>query len=398
MIIRILIPVIVVLVLTDVFFDRRWLRRKSRWLRLLWWLPTVALIGWAVWLALQPGFDAGHPAALELFLLTLGLVAAPKTIYALCSLCGRLVSRISTLFKHRRAKRVTRNYGNLVGLAGVLLTWYVVLYGAFVGFYQVEVHHVDLTFANLPAAFDGYRIVQFSDAHVGTLRGDRQQLLRTVVDSINAQRPDLVTFTGDLQNTQPQDIYPHMELLASVKARDGVCSVLGNHDYAEYIDAAPATKVANCRETVSLERQIGWNLLSNSNMRLQRGKSSIVVAGMENDGEGRFPQLGDVRRALEGVGKHEFVVMLEHDPTSWQRKILPECGAQLTLSGHTHGGQLSLFGWSPASLRYNEYAGLYEHDGRWLYISPGIGGLIPFRFGLPAQVEVITLHSQKRKL
>ena len=138
---------------------------------------------------------------------------------------------------------------------------------------------------------------------------------------------------------------------------------------------------------------MGWQLLLNSHAVIRRGADSIVIAGMENDGNGtHFPQLGDIEKTLEGVTGNTFVVMLQHDPTSWQRKILPLSHVQLTLSGHTHAMQFSLFGWSPSSLIYRENNGSYTTDeGRAINVSSGLGGFIPFRFGVPGEIVVITL-------
>ena len=397
MIARALIPILIITVMADACITWRFMHRSRWWKKLLWWMPALIIIGWAIRLAMQSGFVGDSQAEVEYFLLAFALIVVPKAVFAFCSLVGRLF----VIGKRRRK----RNYGNLVGLVGVLFTWYVVLYGTFVGFYQLEVRHVEVTSADLPTAFDGYRIVQFSDIHVGTLNGKRQRILKRMVDSINAQKADMVVFTGDLQNTEPQDIYPHLDLLSTVKAPDGVYSILGNHDYAYYVDCDDAIKVANCRETASLERQMGWTLLNNNNRRIHRDHAptssahqrhhggDLIIAGMENDGENRFPHLGNLRQALAGVRDHEFVVMLEHDPTAWRQIIQPASHTQLTLSGHTHAAQFKLFGWSPASLRYREWDGLYQEGDQYLYVSAGVSGLIPFRFGVPGEIVVITLRA-----
>ena len=280
-------------------------------------------------------------------------------------------------------------------LAVVLLfLWYVFLYGSFVGVRPLEVRHIEFASKDLPAAFDGYRIVQFSDAHIPSYKGWRRELLRQVVDSINAQHGDLIAFTGDLQNKEPSEIAPFHSELARLKAKDGVYSVLGNHDYAMYLDVDIYQQARNLEATVDCETQAGWHVLVNQWHKVRRGGDSIYIAGMENDGEGRFPQLGDLTRALHGLSREAFVVMLEHDPTSWRRKILPHSHCQLTLSGHTHGGQLSLLGWSPASLRCHEYAGLYYMGDRAINVSTGLSGVIPFRFGVPPEIVVITLRKK----
>ena len=274
------------------------------------------------------------------------------------------------------------------------LLWYVLLYGAFVGVRQLVVRHVEFASKDLPAAFDGYRIVQFSDAHLGAFDGWRRQLLQRAVDSINAQRGDMIVFTGDLQNKRSAEIALHCQTLACLQAKDGVYSVLGNHDYPMYIDCDSCQWQQHVETTVGCERQAGWRVLRNTHSVIRRGSDSIVIAGMENDGEGRFPQLGDIDRTLRGVSPQSFVIMLEHTPTAWRSKILPQSHSQLTLSGHTHGGQFALLGCSPTALHYNENGGTYYEGDRAIHVSTGLGGVIPIRFGVPPEIVVITLRKK----
>lgn len=280
-------------------------------------------------------------------------------------------------------------------LLPLCLLWPIFLYGAYVGVYQLEVRHVDLTFESLPKAFDGYTIVQFSDVHTGTLTGSRQQLLKAAVDSINAQKADMVVFTGDLQNKVPSEIEPCRTLLSSIKAKDGVFSVLGNHDYTMYDDGDVLEQYTNSGIREGLDEELGWTPLNNARCFILRGNQRLVIAGMENDGDGvRFPQKGDLSSALYRVKRQDFVVLLEHDPSAWCRKILPHSHVQLTLSGHTHGGQVSFLGMSPAMLKYKENSGLYTVGNRCLYVSHGLSGVVPFRVGVPAEITVITLHKK----
>ena len=189
----------------------------------------------------------------------------------------------------------------------------------------MEINRHTYTSPDIPKAFNGYRIVQLSDAHVGSYTDSRKEILQRAVDSINALRPDLIVFTGDLQNVKPEELYSQMDILSRLKAKDGVYSVLGNHDYAKYVDCSEAEKAANCREIVSLEKQLGWTLLQNEHRYIERGKSRIVIAGMENDGDGKnFPQKGNISKTLKGVDNDDFILMLEHDPSSWRRKIIPQ--------------------------------------------------------------------------
>lgn len=385
MITRILIPVLLVIILSDFYIDRRFLRRRTRylwWQRLLWWLPGIFMCAYTVFLAMSRNFAPGNIDVLNVYLLLLGVIVLPKFVFALCSLLG---------WGHCRFHHTRNNWGNLAGFILGIAVIVIVVYGSTFGFRKLVVRHVVYKSADLPDAFNGYKIVQFSDAHVGTYGSGNQDLLARFVDSINAQKPDLILFTGDLQNMEPKELYPVMPVLGSLKAGDGVFSVLGNHDYSDYIKADETVKVANERELISRERQLGWTLLLNENRTVRRGNDSIVIAGMENDGRPPFPQKGDLKKTLAGVDSSAFVIMLEHDPTAWRRKILPESNAQLTLSGHTHAMQFSIFGFSPASLIYDEWGGMYYEGERAINVSVGMGGFIPFRFGASNEIVVITL-------
>ena len=389
MIARIFIFLLFLIILPDVYLDLHYLRKKKKytwWKRLLWWLPALLMLAYTIKMAIEPNFIPDNPAWIDNYLLLLCLLIVPKAMFSICSVIGLFLCRL-------RKKR--RNWGNLVGLVLSLILIYIFVYGSTFGIRKLNVKHVDVTFKDLPASFDGYRIVHWSDAHVGSYLKSRRPILERAVDSIRAQQADMVVFTGDLQNIQPSELYPFVRLFRSIKAKDGVYSVLGNHDYSGYIHADAAVKVANERETISRQRQCGWTVLLNENRSIYRGRDSIVIAGEENDGLPPHPMRGDIHQTLRGVGDDAFVVMLQHDPSAWRRHILPESKAQLTLSGHTHGGQLSVLGIRPSKFKYPEDWGLYREGNRFLYVTAGLGGLVPFRFGVPAEIVVITLHRQK---
>ncbi len=389
MIARILVFLIVLIILPDLYIDRHYKSKKKSYTwsrRILWWLPSFFMTVCTVGLAGIRNFVPDTPDFFNFYLLLLAVLVVPKAFFALFSALGLLYCRLL----HKR-----HNWGNFIGLAAAFFTIYVALYGAIVGFGHIEVKHIDVYSADLPASFDGYRIVQFTDAHVGSFDGSRKNILRRAVDSINAQHADLIAFTGDLQNIQPKELYPVRKLLSSLRATDGVYSVLGNHDYSMYIEADAAVKAANEHELIARQRQFGWTLLRNENRSIRRGADSIVIAGEENDGEPPFPSRADLSKTLTGVDRHAYVVLLQHDPSAWRRDILPHSNVQLTLSGHTHAGQFSLFGWRPSRMKYAEDYGLYTSANRSLYVSAGIGGLLPFRFGVPAEITVLTLHQKK---
>ena len=311
------------------------------------------------------------------FFFFMGLIVAPLVFSLLCRWLA------------------PRRHWRKAAIVCSLLAWGLVFYGYFVGFSTLEVRQFEYASADLPEAFDGYRIVQFSDAHVGSYNGS---MLENAIETINAQGADAIVFTGDLENLHPDELEPQMSVLSQLHAKDGVFSVLGNHDYPTYLDCDEATKAECVRKTKMLERKMGWQLLLNEHQTIRRDSDSIVIAGMENWGTlKRMPRLGDVKKTMAGVSPSSFVLMLQHDPTAWRKKILPECHAQLTLSGHTHGGQFSIFGWSPASLTYDVWGGSAYEGDRAIYVSAGLGALIPFRLNMPGEIVVITLKSKKVK-
>lgn len=389
MIARIIFPIILAIVLPEIYFDIYYLRRRYKygfWRRLLWLLPGILMLVYSIALATIKNFVPDDLKLLNMYLALVGLFVGPKAVFALFSFLGRLWCKIT----HSR-----HNWGNLIGVFASLFGVYVFVYGYTAGFHKLDVNHVNLEFADLPDAFDGYRIVHFSDAHVGTFTGKRKKILLRAVDSINAQHADAIVFTGDIQNIQPSELYPLQGILSSLKAKDGIYSILGNHDYSTYIKADSTVKVSNEQEIISLERQFGWDLLLNEHRSIHRGKDSLVIAGEENGGVAPHPDKADLRKTLSTVSDGAFVVMLQHDPSAWRQSILPESTAQLTLSGHTHGGQLSIFGFRPTMLMMGEDKGLYEQSGRYLYVNAGLGGVVPFRFGMPSEITVITLHKKK---
>lgn len=389
MIARIIIPILLAIVLPDIYIDMHYLRHRSwynGWKRMMWWLPSIFMIGYSIAIAATPNFIPDEMIFLNVYLMLVGFVVLPKMLFAICSCAGSLFC----LLTHRH-----HNWGNIIWAPLAIGCIYVIMYGFIIGFGKLQVKHIDLYFSDLPTAFDGYRIVHFSDAHVGSFQYEKRNLLQRDIDSINAQHPDLVAFTGDIQNMHPSELYPVANILKQIKARDGVYSVLGNHDYSIYVSATDSMKAVNIQKTVDCEQQMGWTLLRNQHRVIKRNADSIVVAGMENGGRKPSPLLADIRTTLDGVGSKAFVVMLEHDPEVWAKKIIPDGKSQLTLSGHTHAGQVSLFGLRPTQLTSSNDYGLYRHANQQLYVTSGIGGAVAMRFGATAEIAVITLHKYK---
>lgn len=385
MIARISLLIILAALLPDFYIYCRYLRHRpglSLWARILWWLPSIALLSMTLAYSSLHNFAPSNLTWFNVYLFMLGIAVLPKLLFMLCSLAGTALMRV---FGWKR------NWGNYAGLLLVLAQFYILIAGSMSGPDKLRIKQVTIAFDDLPAAFDGYRIAMFSDAHLGSMK---EELLQRVVSDINSQAPDMVVFAGDLQNMRPHELVKHAPTLIHLHADDGIYSVLGNHDYATYVKVDDSVKTEYESMTRKFEYSINWDLLLNERRIIRRGNDSIVIAGEENDGQPPFPSHANLRKTLHGISPHSFVIMLQHDPSAWRRSILPGCNAQLTLSGHTHGGQFSLFGLRPTKFKYSEDDGLYHEGKRCLYVSTGIGGLVPFRFNMPPEVVVITLKKK----
>ena len=392
MIARILIPLIILITLPVIYLHRHYLNRRKRhqvlWKTLI-WIPAALMVVYTLGLSAGSDFAPSDMNILYLYLFLLGIIVAPLAVFAICSVIGLLFCKLL----HKR-----QNWGNLVGFCLALITLFIAIYGFTIGYNKTEVNEQEFVCKDLPASFDGYRIVLFSDLHVGSYLGGREKVLEKNIRMINKQQGDMVVFVGDLQNLQPSELDPVQSLLSTIKAKDGVYSVMGNHDYPNYIKADFATEALNENLIKSKQRSMGWNLLLNENRVVRRGSDSIVVMGVEDNTPGytgKYTKRSDLQKALQGVKDNAFVVSLVHNPELWHYELLPDLKAQLTLSGHTHGGQFKLFGWTPASLKTDYVAGWYEEGGRSLFVTSGLGALIPFRFGMSGEIVVLTLRKGK---
>lgn len=386
MIARISIIILLVTLLPDIYMYRRYVKRRlgNVWARIAWWLPTLLIMVSTIGVSLTRDFAPHNLTLFNIYLFITALVVLPKLTFVLCSLAGRLA---------RRMLKLRRNWGNYVGLVLVLAELYILFHGTMVGTDRLNVRQVTIEFDDLPKAFDGYRIAQFTDVHLGSMK---DELMLRAVTAIDDMRPDLIVFTGDIQNMGPDELPRFAQTLKRLNAKDGVMSVLGNHDYSRYVNLPPDEALRNERMTRDFETSVGWQLLLNDNRIVRRGSDYIVIAGGENDGRPPFPAKADLKKAMRGIHAKSFVVMLQHDPSAWRRHILPLTNAQLTLSGHTHGGQISLFGLRPTELVGKEDDGLYVEGKRKLFVSTGLGGFVPFRFYMNPEVVEITLKKTNK--
>lgn len=345
----------------------------------LYWLPTtvfilivlMALIGYQS----QTGFQV-----LIGILLVFGI---PKLLFTLFSILGKGTGLIAP---------VTTGLLHMVGASVAIVVALGAIYGMTLGWKKLVVREVPLSFRQLPKSFEGYRIAQISDLHLGTFRNDTMHVHR-IVKRINDLRPDLIVFTGDLVNSSADEILPYTHALSLLKAPDGVMSVMGNHDYCIYNGhITPEEMAQHVQRLQASERSFGWQLLNDEHRTLRRGEDSIVIAGVQNIGLPPFPSAGDLKKALQGVNDSTFTILLSHDPTHWHADVLPHSSVNLTLSGHTHAMQFRIGNFSPSQWVYKEWGGLYHEAERTLHVSTGTGANIAFRFGAWPEITLITLR------
>lgn len=290
-----------------------------------------------------------------------------------------------------------RQFIATVGLAVAALPFGAVLYGAWRGKYNFQVREYELSFAGLPEAFNGYRIAQISDIHIGSF--DDKEEVRYAIDLVNKQQCDTILFTGDLVNNEARELYGWEEILGSLKATDGIYSVLGNHDYGDYVQwLTPAGKIANLQELATIQKNMGWKLLMDEHQLIKKGTDELAIVGVQNWGGGRFPKYGNLEKATAGLTADQFKVLLSHDPTHWDLQVKEsKNNYHLTLSGHTHGMQFGIeipgfIKLSPAWFVYKKWAGIYKEYDRFLNVNRGFGFLgYKGRAGIWPEITVITL-------
>lgn len=365
--------------LPDIYIWDNYIGKTTEMLgTIMWWTPATLIV--CTLLMWKSG--RWHNLLLRTFFGLALCTVLPKLIFTVISVIGRGLSCIWTPLGHATdILAVIIAYASLCAFA----------YGLTVGWRKLTVKEDVLTFDNLPKAFDGYRLLQFSDLHVGTFRSDKR-FVKRLVKCINEQNADLIVFTGDLVNVHPGELHPHLNVLNNLHARDGVYSILGNHDYCEYRHyRAKDGASKNVDKLKKMEKDFGWNLLLNEHVEIERNGEKITLIGVENYGKPPFKSYSNLTKAMEGMDKEGFKILLSHDPAHWNSEITTDTDINITLSGHTHAMQLRIGRFSPARWSSKEWGGIYRKGKQVLYVSSGIGGTMPFRLGAWPEINVITL-------
>lgn len=339
----------------------------SEWpllLAILWWVPSLLLVLAEV--GLQMGFF--HKLSVRVLFTTILFSAFPKVVFILFD------AFLPWFFA-------------LIPALGVM-GWFA--FGFIEGWKRLELKHITFTSPDLPPYFDGYRLVQITDFHLGSFPPGND-FVQKVVDATNNEEPDMILFTGDLVNNQASEVEPYLDTLGQLHASDGIYSIWGNHDYCEYGNnhSIGALK-RNRRMLYGYQESLGWHQLMNEHHVVSHGMASIAVIGVENAGQPPFTNRSNLKKAMKGLNPDMFKILLSHDPHHWRREVVGK-KIQLTLAGHTHAGQLKIGKWTPARMAFKEWGGAYRIGEQMLYVSSGIGGSFPFRLGAWPELTVITL-------
>ena len=385
------LPLIILLwFCTDLYFYQalHTFTGSANYLWVYWVIDLILMAGMAAVVFVRRGSQVQQ--RLITWVMGLMLLAFIPRLFAVPVL---LIEDLSRLFRGFPVRQVWVSELAL-GIAAVLFL--VVLFGITRGRHFYRLRRETIWFPDLPEAFDGFTITQITDVHSGSFTNIAG--VQKGLDLVNDQQSDVILFTGDLVNNRASEMDQWIPAFAGLKAPMGKFSILGNHDYGDYIQWESAeAKLANLNRLKQVHSEIGFRLLLDEAITLKKGDQSIVLIGVENWGKGGFHQYGDLKKATARVNSDAFRILLSHDPSHWEGVTLQhEQQIHLTLSGHTHGMQFGIdflgFKWSPIQYVYKQWAGLYQDAGRYLYVNRGFGFLgLKGRIGMWPEVAAITL-------
>ncbi len=332
------------------------------------------------------------------------LIFLPKIVYLIFNLLHDIVLLIRwvllKLFRKSFSSYALPRPPVLLSIGFVLsifmFVW--VLYGVVYGRFNFKVKEVEVEVSDLPASFDGFRIIHISDTHLGSFA--RTRPVRRGVEKIRNTPHDMLVFTGDMVNNEAVEAEKFVDYFARIESPYGKFSILGNHDMGDYRRwYTIEEKAANLQQLQDFQAKMGFDLLRNDHRFITRGNDSIMIAGVDNWGLPPFAQLGDLDEALGEHAAFPFKILLSHDPSHWTEQVIPDTDIKLTLSGHTHGMQAGLrtswFQFSPVSLKYENWNGLYSENDQQLYVNRGFGFIgFPGRMGMRPEITLLILRAQ----
>ncbi|MBK8944657.1 MAG: metallophosphoesterase [Ignavibacteriae bacterium] len=332
----------------------------------------------------------------------------PKLIFIVFNFIDDLIHGAIHIFSKKKklnheevqSKKISRSkFLTQIGIISAGIPFVSLIYGIGWGRFNITVRNEKIFSEKLPKKFNGLKIVQLSDFHIGSLL-NQKDFVEEIVEKVNSLNPDLFLFTGDMVNNVSEEMDSFLEILSKINSKYGKYSVLGNHDYGEYFEwKSELDKSYNLERLKQLQKNIGLDLLLNESRKIKIEDEEIEIIGIENWGLPPFPQYGDLQKAMENVDEDKFKILLSHDPTHWDEQVLGFTNIDLTLSGHTHGAQFGIeipgWRWSPVNIRYKRWGGLYTEKNQNLYVNTGIGYIgFPGRVGMPPEITVIELETK----
>ena len=370
-----------------------------------WSIPVMFFIYSIIYIAYITGISPEHVMYRKFFNI-FGLymvIYFPKALFCVFVLLFHLLRLVKII----RKKKVTNHTCNIssrkkrkslllsTGMIMSILLMLGLVYGIIYGRYDYSVEKHIVKHDQLPSSFDGLRIVHISDLHLGSFPSTKK-LIKAFL-KVNDLQPDLIVLTGDLVNNSAVEAFPYIKQLRALKAGYGKYAVLGNHDMGDYRKwYSEKRKYINLLRLDSAYQEMGFELLNNEHEYIKNAEDSIAIVGVKNWGLPPFKSYGDLNQAIKGVGEKDFKILLSHDPTHWGEKVIGKTNIYLTLSGHTHGMQMGVnlpfFKWSPISLKYKHWSGLYKEAGQYLYVNRGLGFLgYPGRLGMTPEITLLIL-------
>jgi predicted MPP superfamily phosphohydrolase len=376
----------------------------------------VAIVFWCVTAAFLVSFvfifrfesEQRDPAGLSGIFLLIGiytLIYLPKIVFLVFRgaediiWVGSYTAKIGAkLFTGASLSTIRLPVISMIGLVVSTIPFIAILWGLIFGRFNYQVEEAAIKFSNLPKALEGLTIVQLSDIHLGSVYG-KEKRVQKAIDIVNDLKPDLILFTGDLVNNFTEEAHGWEDLFATLHARYGKFSILGNHDYGDYWEwKSEHDKTENMRRLFDVHRAMGFKLLRNEWDTIQINGELLAVVGVENWGQPPFKQYGDLEKSLKNVPDSVFKIQLSHDPSHWDAQVAGYTDIPLTLSGHTHAMQFGIrigkYRWSPSKYIYKRWMGIYREDNQVLYVNRGLGFIgFPGRIGLRPEITIITLKN-----
>ncbi len=379
--------------------------RRHNWLQIRWlWLVLVVVI----WIAfvingfMWPTWRSTHPRLLSVLSISFFVIFIPKLVMAVfeaLELVRTGGSKAINLASGSSRPISRQSFLTQLGFGAAGFTFSSFLYGVTWGKYAFRVERLTVPIENLPEAFNGLKLVQISDAHLGSFMDTPRPVL-DALEQINALQPDAILFTGDLVNTHADEAEAWIDAFRMLDAPMGKFSILGNHDYADYGPFEESEREASRKRIKEIHEEMGFRLLLNEHHHFERDGERIALVGVENWGKG-FRRSGDLSAAMNGSDADKLsAILMTHDPTHWEEEVMDDkAPINLTLSGHTHGMQFGIeipwlgIKWSPSQWRYKRWAGLYQESGQFLHINRGFGVLgFHGRVGMPPEITVIEIE------